>query len=51
MKAVKTKEEPEFNVQKQYESKFKTKYQTMLLNMSKTLLHKITTEEDVNQQR
>lgn len=36
------KEEPEFKVQKQYENRFKLKYQKMLVNMNKALLLNLT---------
>ena len=42
----KEKEEPEFSVQKQYEGKFKSNYQKMLVTMNKTLLLKLTTNEN-----
>jgi len=42
------KEEPEFKVQKQYESQFKTKYQKMLLNMNKALILNLSNKEQAD---
>jgi hypothetical protein len=41
-KALIKREEPEFQVQKEYEGKFKSLYQKMILTLSKNILQKFT---------
>jgi len=41
----KKREQPEFLVQKQYEAKFNTNYQKMLLQMNKAIIVNLTKEK------
>lgn len=38
------KEEPRYNVQKQYEGEFKKNYAKMINSMNKELIHRLTNE-------
>lgn len=43
------KEQPRYNVQKEYETSFKKNYAKMLNSMNKELIHRLTQNEQENE--